>query len=127
MKDFHKLTVWQKAHQLVLETYEATRDFPREEAYGLTLQLRRAAASIPANIAEGCGRDGDKELSRFLQIAAGSASETEYHLLLAHDLGLLKEESHERLRSGVAEVKRMLTALTQKLRRPPIHKPITES
>ncbi len=89
MKDFKSLKVWHKAHQLTLLVYALTRTFPREEMYGLTSQIRRAAASIPANIAEGSGRRSDGELRRFLQIARGSASELEYHLLLARDLGFL--------------------------------------
>jgi four helix bundle protein len=88
MRDFRKLMVWQKAHQLTLGIYELTANFPRDEVYGLTSQVRRAAASIPANVAEGCGRDGDTELARFLRIAMGSANELEYHLILARDLGL---------------------------------------
>lgn len=115
MKDFHKLVVWQKAHRLALEVYESTRTFPREEVYGLTSQVRRAAASIPANIAEGCGRDGDREFSRFLHIAAGSASELEYHILLARDLGFLDTRFYDRLLSNVGEVKRMLASLAQRL------------
>lgn len=83
MKDFKKLIVWKKAHEMTLNIYRTTKSFPKDEVYGLTSQLRRAASSIPANIAEGCGRNSDAELARFLQIAAGSASEVEYHLLLA--------------------------------------------
>lgn len=86
MKDFRSLQVWEKAHRLALEIYKATQDFPREESYGLTSQLRRAAASIPTNIAEGCGRGSDRELAQFIQIAVGSASEVEYLLELSHDL-----------------------------------------
>ena len=93
-----------------------TAKFPREELYGLTSQMRRSCASIPANIAEGCGRDGDAELARFLRIALGSVSELEYHLILAHDLDLLNPSDHERLMKEVTEVKRMLTAFIQKLR-----------
>jgi four helix bundle protein len=89
MKDYKKLMVWEKAHQLTLSVYEATKGFPKDELYGLTTQIRRACVSIPANIAEGCGRDGDAELARFFQISMGSSSELEYHLLLAHDLGFL--------------------------------------
>jgi four helix bundle protein len=89
MRDFRELKVWHKSHQLTLDIYTATRGFPREEVYGLTSQFRRSSASIPANIAEGCGRTGDAELARFMLIAMGSASELEYHLLLAHDLGFL--------------------------------------
>ena len=85
MKDSRKLKVWEKSHQLVLALYTITASFPREETYGLTSQIRRAASSIPSNIAEGCGRDGDAELSRFCIIARGSASELEYQILLARD------------------------------------------
>jgi four helix bundle protein len=77
--------------------YEATVAFPKQELYGLTGQVRRSAASVPTTIAEGCGRNGDAELARFLQIASGSASELEYHLLLAHDLKLLKTPEYETL------------------------------
>ena len=87
MKDFRNLVVWQKSHKLTLDVYEATRKFPKEELYGLVSQLRRACSSIPCNIAEGCGRRGNGEFHRFLQIATGSASEVEYQLLLAHELG----------------------------------------
>jgi len=83
--------------------------------YGLTSQIRRSSSSIPANIAEGCGRDGDAELGRFLQIARGSASELEYHLLLARDLGFLAQTDHYHLSGEVIEVKRMLTTFIQKL------------
>ena len=77
MKDFRQLQVWEKSHQLALGVYKATQDFPKEELYGLTSQIRRASTSIPTNIAEGCGRGTDPEFARFLQIAMGSASETE--------------------------------------------------
>ena len=116
MKDFKNLTAWSRAHELTLKVYGVTKGFPREEAFGLTSQLRRACASIPANIAEGCGRSGDAELARFLIIAAGSASEVEYHLLLAHDLGYLGHAEHGRLNGEVNELKRMLTAFIQKLK-----------
>ena len=86
MKDFRKLLVWEKAHQLTLSIYNVTAAFPSEETYGLTSQMRRAASSIPSNIAEGCGREGDAELSRFCTIARGSASELEYQILLSRDL-----------------------------------------
>jgi len=115
MRDFHQLKVWEKAHRLTLATYKATAQFPRAEFYDLTRQLRRAAASIPANIAEGCGRSGTAELARFLHIAMGSASELEYHLLLARDLQLLVKADYERFAGGVIEIKRMLTSLIQKL------------
>ena len=115
MKDFHELKVWQKAHQLTLVVYQITAPFPREELYGLTSQLRRSAASIPANLAEGCGRNGDAEFARFCSIALGSASELEYHLLLARDLKLIQPRDYEELAARVTELKRMLTALFQKL------------
>lgn len=89
MRDFRQLQVWDKAHQLTLLIYEATLKFPREELYGLTSQIRRAAVAIPANIAEGCGKDTELELARYMQISMGSASELEYHLLLARDLRYL--------------------------------------
>jgi four helix bundle protein len=97
MRDFRKLKVWDKAHALALTIYQATATFPKEETYGLTSQLRRAAGSISANIAEGCGRTGEVELARFCCIAMGSASELEAHLLLAHDLGFLDGKDYERL------------------------------
>ena len=86
MKNFRELKVWEKAHLLTIDIYRITATFPKEEMYGLTSQIRRASSSIPANIAEGCGRGSDNDFRRFLQIAMGSASELEYHLLLAHDL-----------------------------------------
>jgi len=116
MRDFRELKVWQKAHELTLAVYTTTRAFPKEEQFGLTAQVRRSAESVAANIAEGCGRDGEADFARFLQIAMGSASETEYHLLLAKDLGLMSGTDHEGLSSPVQEVKRMLTALIRKLR-----------
>ena len=116
MQDFKKLKVWEKSHRLTLAVYKVTRAFPREEGYGLTSQIRRACASIPANIAEGCGRGGRVEFSRFLRIAMGSASELEYHLLLAHDLNLLSHADYENLATQTVDVKRMLTALDQRLR-----------
>jgi four helix bundle protein len=116
VKDFKQLNVWAKAHQLTLRLYEVTRLFPREEMYGLTSQIRRSAASVPANVAEGCGRRSDGELTRFLQIARGSASELEYHLLLARDLRFLEHNEFDRLQGELVEVQRMLTALVQRVR-----------
>jgi four helix bundle protein len=115
MRNFKELKVWQKSHSLTLAIYKATATFPKEEVYGLTSQIRRAGASIAANIAEGCGRSGEAELGRFFQIAMGSASELEYHLLLAYDLGFLKVSNYEQLASEVSEVKQMLTGFIQKL------------
>jgi len=116
MKDFPHLKVWQKAHQLTLAVYQLTAGFPREELYGLTTQIRRSSSSIAANLAEGCGRDGDLELARFCSIALGSASELQYHLLPARDLNLLPAKDYGRVAEQTIEVKRMLTALLQKLK-----------
>ena len=116
MKDFRDLSVWQKAHELTLSVYRTTASFPREELYGLTSQLRRSCASIPANLAEGCGRNGDAELARFCSIAMGSASELEYHLLLAKDLKLIKPKDHDDLAARATELKRMLAGLIQTLK-----------
>ena len=116
MKRFRDLQVWQKAHRLTLAVYSATTGFPREEQYGLTNQTRRAASSIAANIAEGCGRDGDNELRRFLQIAMGSAGELEHHLLPAKDLQLLDDVKYSELNDTTCEVKRMLAAFIVKLK-----------
>ena len=116
MRDFHKLRIWEKAHSITLEVYQATRGFPKEEMYGLTSQMRRAAASVCANVAEGCGRRGALEFARFLDIAQGSASELEYHLLLSVDLKLLDPETHTRLNSEVVQVKRMIAGLLRTLR-----------
>ena len=108
MRDFRKIQVWQKSHELTLRLYKVTLVFPKEELYGLTSQIRRAGASIPANIAEGCGRDTQTELTRFVHIASGSASELDYHLLLAHDLGLIEKGIYQELETAVSEIKRML-------------------
>jgi four helix bundle protein len=112
------MKVWQSSHRLVLAVYSATGIFPREETYGLTAQLRRCCASIPANIAEGCGRSGEAELGRFMVIAMGSASELEYHLLLAHDLGYLGTQDYQELSQRTGEVKRMLSTLITRVRLP---------
>jgi four helix bundle protein len=116
MKDFEKLKVWQKAHHLTLSIYKITQKFPKEELYGLTSQIRRASCSISANVAEGCGRKGDADFARFLQIAMGSASELEYHLLLASDLKLLDSQIFSVLTSDTSEVKRMLSSFIKKLK-----------
>src|SRR5438067_1461494 len=113
LKNYKELIVWKKAHEMTLDVYGATGQFPREELYGLTSQLRRSAASVGANIAEGSGRRFNNEICRFLQIARGSASEAEYHILLAHDLKLLRDEDFHRLSRQADEVQRMLTALIQ--------------
>ncbi len=116
MQDFKELKVWQKAHKLTLAVYRITVGFPHEERYGLTGQLRRACSSIGANLAEGCGRDGNAELARFCSIAMGSASELQYHLLLARDLNPMEPTDYAALTEAAAEIKRMLTGLRQKLK-----------
>jgi four helix bundle protein len=116
VRDFRELKVWEKSHQLTLAIYKVTTDFPREEVYGLTSQIRRACASIPANIAEGCGRNSVVEFARFLHIAMGSASELDYHLMLARDLGYLNRAVYEHLAADLTEIKRMLGAYIQKIK-----------
>ena len=115
MKDFRQLVVWEKAHKLTLMVYRLTKDFPVEERYGLTNRLRRASASLAANIAEGCGRAGDGDFHRFLAMAMGSAVEVEYFLLLAHDLDFLNLASYAPAEQDVREVQRMLASLVRKL------------
>ena len=116
LQDFRNLKVWEKSHRLTMAIYSITGTFPRQEMYGLTGQLRRAAASVPANIAEGCGRDTNAELARFLQIAMGSASELEYHLLLAHDLAYIDDKNYTSVDAQVVQVKKMLAPLIKSLR-----------
>jgi len=118
MQDFRNLVVWQKSHQLALSVYRVTTGFPREEQFGLISQMRRAAVSIPSNIAEGCGRGGDTEFARFLQMALGSSCELEYQFLLSHDLGWLEKMDFERLQPDLVEVRQMLSGLLARLRLP---------
>jgi four helix bundle protein len=116
MQDFRNLDVWQKAHLLALDVYRITRPFPTEERFGLTSQLRRASSAIPANLAEGCGRGSDADFGRFVQVALGSASELDYHLLLCHDLGYLSKETYQTLYEQTARTMRMLNGLLNTLR-----------
>jgi len=113
--DFKDLRVWAKAHELTITVYRATREFPREELFGITSQMRRASSSIGANIAESCGRRSDGELTRFLHIARGSAVEVENHFLLARDLKYLQENACTELVKQVDAVQRMLTSLIQQV------------
>jgi four helix bundle protein len=115
VKDFRELKVWEKGHQLTLTAYKITTGFPKHELFGLASQIRRCSSSIPANIAEGCGRMGNAELHRFLQIACGSANELEYHFLLAKDLGYISPPDYNSMRKELLELKRMLVALTRKV------------
>jgi four helix bundle protein len=116
MKDFRTLKVWEKAHALTLAIYKATEGFPKQELYALTSQIQRASVSIPANIAEGCGKDSDAELKRYFLIAMGSASELEYMLLLARDLGYLPEDAFLAMTTDLVEIRKMLNAFIQKLK-----------
>lgn len=115
MKDFKELMVWQKSHELALAIYRLSRTFPRDEVYGLTSQMRRCAVSIPANIAEGSNRGGDREFAHSCRIAMGSAAELEYYLLLASELNLLADPARAPLANQLTEVKKMLSALIKKL------------
>ena len=116
MKDYRQLEVWQRSHRFALAVHSVSQSFPREEAFGLTGQFRRASVSIPTNLAEGCGRDSDADFKRLVVMAHGSASEAEYELLLASDLGMLKPESYHPLRDEIDQIKRMLGALARKLK-----------
>ena len=116
MRDFKKLEVWRRGHTLTLAVYKATGAFPREELYGLTSQMRRASAAISADVAEGCGRGSNADLARFLQIAFGSASELENHLLLARDLLLIQPADHKRLNGEVVEIQLMLASFIKSLK-----------
>lgn len=117
MRNYEDLEVWQKAHALTIRLYRITEGFPRAEMFGLTSQIRRAAGSIGANLAEGCGRWGEAELARYVQIAMGSGSELQNHLLLARDLGFLSETDHAVSSKALIGIRQMLTALLQTLRR----------
>jgi len=116
LKDFRNLKVWEKAHLFTLEIYKISKVFPNSELYSLSSQIRRAASSIPTNIAEGCGRRSDIDFARFLQIAMGSASEVEYLLILFSDLRIINKEHSKDLINKIIEIKKMLTTLIKKLR-----------
>jgi four helix bundle protein len=118
MKDYRKLVVWEKAHKLVLFIYGITKTFPSEERYGLTSQIRRAAVSAPTNIAEGCGRQSQKDFAHYLQNAFGSMQEVQYLSFLSLELKYLDAITHSTLENYIGEVKAMLTGLMQKVRRP---------
>lgn len=125
MRDFQELQVWQLAHELTLDVCGISRTFPTDERFGMTSQIRRASASVAANIAEGCGRNGDAELARFLTIALGSLAETSYFLLLAHDLGYLTSADHEAVGGKVTALRRMLIAFSRRLK--PLSPPLNQS
>lgn len=116
MQNFKDLKVWEKAHQLALIIYKAIASFPKDEIYSLTNQLRRASASVPTNIAEGCGKNTQADLANFLNISLGSANDTEYFLILSKDLNYLTEEQFTILSNSINEVKAMLTSLIGRVR-----------
>lgn len=113
MRDFRKLSVWEKSHAITLFIYKVTSSYPKEELYGLTSQMRRSASSIPSNIAEGCGRNTQPQFARFLDIAFGSASELEYQIILSKDLKFINDDTYEELYDNITEIKRMLSSLLQ--------------
>lgn len=116
MRDFRQLKVWEESHKLTLEIYRITKEFPKEELFALTNQMRRASASISSNIAEGCGRGSNKEYAHFIQIALGSAFEIDYQLLLSKDLGYFSLESYHVLNEKIDKIKRQLASLLKKIR-----------
>lgn len=116
MQNYKDLKVWEKAHAFTLHVYGITKLFPKDELYSLTNQLRRASSSIPANIAEGCGKNSQLELAHFLNIALGSANEAEYFILLSKDLNYLSLEKHNELSEYINEIKAMLISLIGKVR-----------
>jgi len=116
MQNFRKLKVWERSHQLTISLYKMTQSFPKEHQFIIANQIRRSAASMAANLVEGCGRGSDADFKRFVQIVMGSASELEYHLPLAKDLNLMDEKNYENFAKHVVEIKRMLTTLIKKLK-----------
>ena len=115
MIDYRKYVVWQKAHTLVLNVYKTTTEFPKTEQYGIVSQVNRAAVSIPTNIVEGCGRETQKELIRYLYISSGSTHELEYLILLSKDLNYITDDQANILFSDITEIKKMLSALIRKI------------
>ena len=116
MQNYKELKVWAKAHEFTLKVYEVTKQFPREEIYGMTSQLRRAASSIPANIAEGCGKFTSQDFARYLNIALGSANESEYFILLSKDLKFISLGDYTIINQIINEIKAMLISLISKVR-----------
>lgn len=116
MQDFTKLLVWEKSHALTLKIYNLTSRFPSQEQFGLISQMQRSAASIPSNIAEGCGRDSQAELKRFVTIAMGSASELHYQLILSRDLSYLEPDEYQTIEKQVIEVKKMLAGFIRSIK-----------
>ena len=116
MRDFRKLEIWKRSHKAALLLYKVTQEFPTEEKYGLTNQIRRAGVSLPSNIAEGCGHESKKEFARYLQLAAASTSELQYQLILVHELFYLQEDQYEELANIIEELKKMIFVCTKRIR-----------
>jgi four helix bundle protein len=121
LKTYKELNVWRKSYQLCLDVYKATRHFPKEEVYGLASQIKRAAVSIPSNIAEGYGRKTTPDYLRSLYIAYGSSFELETQILLSGDLGYIQDKQLEALRMMTGEIEMMLKALIKSLENKPSH------
>jgi four helix bundle protein len=115
MGDYKELLVWKQAHRLALDIYRNTQQFPHEERYGLVAQMRRAALSVVSNIAEGSGRQSDREQSRFLRIARGSVHEVQCQLLISRDLGFLTSDKWLVLDGAVQEISKMIHGLVSSL------------
>ncbi|MBZ9629084.1 four helix bundle protein [Psychroflexus sp. CAK1W] len=115
MRNFKNYDIWKLSHQLTLDIYSVTKDFPNSEKYQIISQMQRAAYSIPSNISEGCGRKSDKDFNRFLQIALGSAHELEYFVLLSKDLNFINEETYTILDEKINNLKKRIYSLSQKL------------
>jgi len=121
LKNYKELKVWQRSYQLCLKIYKITKRFPNEEKYGLTSQIRRAAVSVPSNIAEGYGRKTTLDYTRMLYISYGSVCELETQILLAGDLGLIEKGEFSTLNKDIAEIERMLKALIKSLEKKPLN------
>lgn len=115
MRDFKNLLVWQRSHKFAVDLYKISKSLPKEELYGITSQLRRAAVSIPTNISEGSGKRTEKDFSHYLSIASGSASETEYLLMLIKELEFLPQEKIDPMINEINEIKKMLNAFQIKI------------
>ncbi|MBI1316424.1 four helix bundle protein [bacterium] len=116
MQDYHNLVGWQKSHKLAKQVYRVTAAFPSHERYGITSQLRRAAASIPTNLAEGSARISNADFVRFIHYSLGSAAETEYLLFIAFELNYLGQSEYQQLAEEIEEVKKIIQGLRKKLR-----------
>ncbi len=115
MRDFRKYSVWEQSHKLTLLIYKITANFPNEEKFGITSQLRRACISIPTNFAEGCAKSSEKDFARYLGIAYGSASEVDYLLMLSNELSFLTDENYKILNLEIVSIRKQLYTLIQKL------------